>query len=183
MDQIIPWKELSGVIEPFYPKGKGAGCPPISVKRILRSDSLQRWFNLSEPAVEEALYDSRAVRRFVGIDLGREPAPDEATICKFRQLLEAHNLGQQLFGLIGQYLKENGLQVSAGTVVDTTIISATPSTKIRQTKRDPQMHQPKKGNQSYFGMKAHIGVDSRTKLIHSLAALAGNVHDSQCQRE
>ena len=129
--------------------------------------------------MEEALYDSRAMRQFVGIDLGREPVPDETTICKFRHLLEAHQLGEQLFARIGTYLAAQGLTVSRGTIVDATIISAPSSTKNRQKARDPEMHQTKKGNQWYFGMKAHIGVDSRTKLIHSVAATAANVHDSQ----
>lgn len=179
MDQIIPWTELGEVIEPFYPKGKGAGRPPIGIERMLRIHFLQHWFNLSDPAVEEALYDSRAMRRFVGIDLGREPAPDETTICKFRHLLEAHNLGDRLFALIAQYLQENGLKVSTGTIVDASIINAPSSTKNREGKRDPEMHQTKKGNQWYFGMKAHIGVDSKTKLIHSVAATPANVNDSQ----
>jgi IS5 family transposase len=146
---------------------------------MLRLHCLQQWFNLSDPAVEEALYDSRAMRQFVGIDLGREPVPDETTICKFRHLLEAHQLGEQLFARIGEYLAKQGLQVNRGTIVDATIISAPSSTKNRTKERDPEMHQTKKGNQWYFGMKAHIGVDSRTKLIHSVAATAANVHDSQ----
>ena len=179
MDRVIPWSELCGVIEPFYPKPEGAGRPPVGVERMLRIHFLQHWFNLSDPAVEEALYDSRAMRRFVGIDLGREPAPDETTVCKFRHLLEAHHLGDQLFALIAEYLQEQGLKVSTGTIVDATIIDAPSSTKNRDGQRDPEMHQTKKGNQWYFGMKAHIGVDSRTKLIHSVAATAANVHDSQ----
>jgi transposase, IS5 family len=179
MDKIIPWGNLCAVIEPFYPKPEGPGRPPIGLERMLRIHFLQHWFNLSDPAVEEALYDSRAMRRFVGIDLGREPAPDETTVCKFRHLLEAHNLGDPLFSLITQYLHENGLKVSTGTIVDATIIDAPSSTKNQEGKRDPEMHQTKKGNQWYFGMKAHIGVDSRYKLIHSVAATAANVHDSQ----
>ncbi len=179
MDTIIPWRELCKVIKPFYPKPKGAGRPPIGLERMLRIHFLQHWFNLSDPAVEEALYDSRAMRRFVGIDLGREPAPDETTVCKFRHLLEAQNLGDQLFALINEYLQENGLKVSTGTIVDATIIDAPSSTKNQDGKRDPEMHQTKKGNQWYFGMKGHIGVDSQTKLIHSVAATAANVHDSQ----
>ncbi|HPW16636.1 MAG TPA: IS5 family transposase [Nitrospira sp.] len=179
MEQVIPWSELAAVIEPYYPKAEGAGRPPVGVERMLRIHFLQHWFNLSDPAVEEALYDSRAMRQFVGIDLGREPVPDETTICKFRHLLEVHRLGEQLFALIRTYLAEQGLQISRGTIVDATIISAPSSTKNRQKERDPEMHQTKKGNQWYFGMKAHIGVDSRTKLIHSVAATAANVHDSQ----
>jgi IS5 family transposase len=151
----------------------------VGVERMLRLHCLQQWFNLSDPAVEEALYDSRAMRQFVGIDLGREPVPDETTSCKFRHLLEAHQVGEQLFARIGAYLAAQGMKVSRGTIVDATIIAAPSSTKNRQQERDPEMHQTKKGNQWYFGMKAHLGVDSRTKLIHSVAATAANVHDSQ----
>ena len=179
MEQVIPWRDLCGAIEPFYPKAEGAGRPAVGLERMLRIYFLQHWFNLSDPAVEEALYDSRALRAFVGIDLGREPAPDETTVCKFRHLLEAHNLGDQLFALITTYLQEQGMKISTGTIVDATIISAPSSTKNQDKARDPEMHQTKKGNQWYFGMKAHIGVDSRTKLIHSVVATAANVHDSQ----
>ena len=179
MERVIPWSGLCGVIEPFYPKGKGAGRPPIGIERMLRIHFLQHWFNLSDPAVEEALYDSRAMRRFVGIDLGREPVPDETTICKFRHMLEAHNLGAELFRLINVYLAENGLNVKTGTIVDATLIDAPSSTKNKDGRRDPAMHQTKKGNQWYFGMKAHVGVDSQSKLIHSLAATSANVHDSR----
>jgi len=133
MDQIFPWRDLCKVIKPFYPKVKrnGAGRPPVGVERMLRIHFLQHWFNLSDPAVEEALYDSRAMRDFVGIDLGREPAPDETTVCKFRHLLETHNLGDRLFQLINEYLEDNGLIVSTGTIVDATIIDAPTSTKTR----------------------------------------------------
>jgi IS5 family transposase len=179
MDSIIPWKELTEVIEPFYPKPEGAGRRPIGIERMLRIHFIQHWFNLSDPAAEEALYDSRSLRQFVGIDLGREPVPDETTICKFRHLMEKHNLGDQLFHLVNQYLQENGLKVSRGTIVDASIISAPSSTKNKKKERDPEMRQTRKGNQWYFGMKAHIGVDSRTKLIHSVAATSANVHDSQ----
>jgi IS5 family transposase len=151
----------------------------VGIERMLRLHCLQQWFNLSDPAVEEALYDSRAMRQFVGIDLGREPVPDETTICKFRHLLEAHRVGEQLFTRIGAYLATQGLTVSRGTIVDATIINAPSSTKNRTKERDPEMHQTRKGNQWYFGMKVHIGVDSRTTLIHSVAATAANVHDSQ----
>ena len=179
MNRVVPWAELVAVIEPVYPKADGPGRPPVGIERMLRLHCLQQWFNLSDPAVEEALYDSRAMRQFVGIDLGREPVPDETTICKFRHLLEAHELGKQLFARIGEYLTKRGLQVSRGTIVDATIISAPSSTKNRAKARDPEMHQTKKGNQWYFGMKAHIGVDSQTKRIHSVATTAANVHDSQ----
>ena len=179
MEKIIPWAELAEAIEPFYPKPKGAGRRPIGIDRMLRIHFLQHWFNLSDPAAEEALYDSRAMRRFVGIDLGREPAPDETTICKFRHLMERHHLGDRLFGLVNEYLNENGLKVKRGTIVDASIIDAPSSTKNRKKERDPEMHQTRKGNQWYFGMKAHIGVDSRSKLIHSVVATPANVHDSR----
>jgi IS5 family transposase len=179
MNRVVPWAELVATIEPVYPKAEGPGRPPIGVECMLRLHGLQQWFNLSDPAVEEAVYDSRAMRRFVGIDLGREPVPDETTICKFRHLLEAHELGKQLFARIGTYLAAQGLTVNRGTIVDATIISAPSSTKNRTKERDPEMHQTKKGNQWYFGMKAHIGVDSQSKLVHSVAATPANVHDSQ----
>ena len=183
MEKIIPWAELAEAIEPFYPKPKGAGRRPIGVERRLRIHFLQHWFNLSDPAAEEALYDSRAMRRFVGIDLGREPAPDETTVCKFRHLMERHNLGDRLFGLVNEYLRENGLKVNRGTIVDASIIDAPSSTKNRKKERDPEMHQTRKGRQWYFGMKAHIGVDSRSKLIHSVVATPANVHDSRVLRD
>jgi IS5 family transposase len=145
---------------------------------MLRIHFLQHWFNLSDPAAEEALYDSQALRHFVGIDLGREPVPDETTICKFRHLMERHNLGDELFHLINTYLQENGMKVNRGTIVDASIIQAPGSTKNRDKKRDPEMGATRKGNQWYFGMKIHIGVDSRSKLIHSAVATAANVHDA-----
>jgi IS5 family transposase len=179
MEQIIPWQELTAVIGPFYPKPPGAGRRPKGVERMLRIHFLQHWFELSDPAAEEALYDSRAMRQFVGIDLGQEPVPDESTILKFRHLLEQHNLGDELFRLVNVYLEENGMKVARGTIVDASIINAPSSTKNKDKARDPEMHQTRKGNQWYFGMKAHIGVDSRSKLIHSVVATAANVHDSQ----
>ncbi len=176
MDRLVPWSALCALIEPVYPKA-GNGRPPIGLERMLRIYFLQNWFNLSDPAVEEALYDSLSMRNFVGIDLGREGAPDETTVCKFRHLLEAHDLGKQLFEEVGRHLQANGMKVSSGTIVDATIINAPSSTKNREGKRDPEMCQTKKGNQWYFGMKAHIGVDSKTKLIHSVVATSANVHD------
>ena len=178
METLIPWQGLVAAVEPFYPNPKGAGRRPIGIERMLRIYFLQHWFNLSDPAAEEAIYDSRAMRNFVGIDLGEEPAPDETTICKFRHLMEAHNLGDQFFHLVNTYLQENGLKVNRGTIVDATIISAPTSTKNKKRERDPEMHQTKKGNQWYFGMKAHLGVDSQNRLIHSVVATAANVHDS-----
>ena len=178
MDRIIPWQGLVDAITPFYPNPQGAGRRPIGIERMLRIYFLQHWFQLSDPAAEEAIYDSRAMRRFVGIDLGTEPAPDETTICKFRHLMEKRNLGEQFFHLVNEYLKENGLKVNRGTIVDANIISAPSSTKNKKKQRDPDMRQTKKGNQWYFGMKAHIGVDTETRLIHSVAATGANVHDS-----
>ena len=179
MDQIIPWKALSKVIKPYYPKPKGAGRRPIGIQRMLRIHFLQHWFELSDPGAEEALYDSRAMRQFVGIDLGKEPVPDETTILNFRHLMERYNLGDEMFRLVNVYLAENGLKVNRGTIVDATIIDAPTSTKNKDKTRDPDMHQTRKGNQWYFGMKTHIGVDNQTKLIHSVAVTAANVHDSQ----
>jgi len=177
MERVVPWSELCALIEPFYPKA-GNGRPPIGLERMLRIYFLQQWFNLSDPAVEEALYDSLAMRSFVGIDLGREPVPDETTACKFRHLLEKHEIGRQLFEQVHVHLEKQGIKVSTGTIVDATIISAPSSTKNAAGERDPDMHQTKKGKQWYFGMKAHIGVDSKTKIIHAVVATAANVADS-----
>lgn len=178
MERVVPWAELTQVIAPFYPQaGPEGGRPAVPLERMLRIYFLQQWFNLSDPAVEEALYDSAAMRGFVGIDLGREPAPDETTVCKFRHRLERHGLGKKIFAAVKQYLHENGLKVTTGTIVDATIISAPSSTKNKDRKRDPEMHQTAKGNQWYFGMKAHLGVDSKTRLIHTVLASAANVHD------
>jgi transposase, IS5 family len=177
MERVVPWSELCLLIEPCYPKA-GNGRPPLGLERMLRVYLLQHWFNLSDPALEEALYDSLAMRRFAGIDLGREAAPDETTVCKFRHLLERHDLGTRLFERVTLHLQARGLKISTGTIVDATIISAPSSTKNKTKERDPDMHQTKKGQQWYFGMKAHIGVDSRSKMIHSVVASAANVADS-----
>jgi IS5 family transposase len=177
MERVVPWSAACGLIEPFYPK-PGNGRPPVGVERMLRRYFLQQWFNLWDPAVEEALYDSRAMRDFVGIDLGREPVPDETTVCRFRHLLEAHDLGRRLFDEVQRHLAAKGLKVTTGTIVDATIINAPSSTKNATKARDPEMHRTKKGNPWYFGMKAHIGVDSRSKLIHAVVATPANVADS-----
>ncbi len=180
MERIMPWKELAAAIEPVYPKGGGAsgGRPPVPLERMLRIYFLQLWFNLSDPAVEEALYDSATMRSFAGVDLGIEAAPDETTICKFRHLLERNGLGKTLLKATNQYLKENSMKIGNGTIVDATIISAPSSTKNQDKERDPEMHQTAKGRQWYFGMKAHVGVDSKTKFIHTILASAANVADS-----
>jgi IS5 family transposase len=178
METVVPWKRLVALIEPFYPK-PGAGRPPIGLERMLRIHFLQHWFNLSDPAAEEALYESPTMRAFAGIDLGREPAPDETTLCRFRHLLEAHDLCAAIFEEVHRHLEAKGLKVSTGTIVDATIIHAPSSTKNKDQARDPEMHQTKKGNQWYFGMKAHIGVDSKSKIIHAVVATPANVADSQ----
>ena len=177
MEQVVPWRKLCGLIEPVYPKA-GQGRPPVGLERMLRIYFLQQWFNLSDPAVEEALYDSVVMRQFVGIDLGREPVPDETTVCKFRHRLEAHGLGGQMLEAVNVHLQRKGVRITTGTIVDATIIHAPSSTKNREQKRDPEMHQTKKGNQWYFGMKAHVGVDSKTKLIHTAVVTAANVADA-----
>ena len=176
MEQVVPWSELSALIEPYYPKA-GNGRPPVGLERMLRVYFLQQWFNLSDPGVEEALYDSAVMRQFVGIDLGQEPAPDETTACKFRHLLEEHGLGGEILQAVNLYLESQGVKITTGTIVDATIIHAPSSTKNREQKRDPAMHQARKGQQWYFGMKAHVGVDSKTKMIHSVVATAANVAD------
>jgi len=178
MDRILPWSQLCEIIRPHYPTGEG-GRPAIDLERMLRIHFLQQWFNLSDPSVEEALYESVSMRRFVGIDLGHEAAPDETTVCKFRHLLERHKLGERIFAAVNAFLGKSGVKVSTGTIVDATIISAPSSTKNAEKHRDPEMHQTKKGNEWHFGMKAHIGVDSRTRTIHTIAATAANVHDSR----
>lgn len=166
-------RDRAGLSKGRRPRASAGGC------RTHAAPALSEGFNLSDPAVEETLYDSRAIRQFVGIDLGREPMPDETTFSKFRHLLEAHQLGEQLVVRIGAYLAPRGMTVSRGTIVDATSISASSSTKNRTKEWDPEMYQTKKGTPWYFGMKAHIGVDSQTKLIHSVAATVANVQDSQ----
>lgn len=177
MDRIVPWERLCAIVAPHYPTGEG-GRPAIALERMLRIYFLQQWFNLGDPTVEEALYDSLAMKAFVRIDLGREPVPDETTICKFRHLLERHGLGPALLEEVNAYLAESGLKVGRGTIVDATIIAAPSSTKNSSGKRDPEMHQTMKGNEWHFGMKAHIGVDSKLRIVHSFAATPANVHDS-----
>jgi len=178
MDKVVPWKKLCQQIEPFYPKA-GNGRPPVGLERMLRIYLLQHWFNLSDPGAEEAMYESRSMCRFVGIDLGWEPVPDETTILNFRHLLEQHGLGERLFQAVSEYLQDRGLRIANGTIVDASIISAPSSTKNRDKARDPEMRSTRKGKQYYFGMKAHIGVDSKSKQIHSVIVTAANVHDSQ----
>ena len=179
MERIVPWSALCAPVAPKYPKA-GDGRPPKELAMMLRIYFLQQWFNLSDPAAEDGLYDSVAMRRFAGLDLGQIPVPDESTLCRFRHLLERNKLGKKIFQRVHDYLEAHGIEIGKGTIVDASIISAPPSTKNKDRTRDPDMHQTKKGNQWYFGMKAHIGVDSRTKVIHSVAATAANVHDATC---
>jgi IS5 family transposase len=176
MEQVVPWDALCSLVEPHYPKA-GGGRRPVGLERMLRIYFLQQWFSLSDPAVEEALYDSPLMRQFAQIDLGNEPVPDETTVCKFRHLLEEHGLGGKILQTVNRYLQSKGVKITTGTIVDATIIHAPSSTKNREQKRDEEMHQTKKGKQWYFGMKAHVGVDSKTKLIHSVVATAANVAD------
>jgi IS5 family transposase len=179
MDRIIPWPQMTAAVETVYPKiSEAGGRPPIPLERMLRIYFLQLWFNLSDPAVEEELYDSVAMRSFVGIDLAIESAPDETTVCKFRHLLERAKLGKVLLKAVNDHLRREGIKISNGTIVDATIIGAPSSTKNKDGERDPEMHQTAKGKQWYFGMKAHIGVDSKTKLIHTILASAANVSDA-----
>ena len=179
IEQILAWAELLGVIEPVSAKiNEAGGRPRIPLEWMLRIYFLQLWFNLSDPAVEEALYDSTLMRGFVGIDMGVDAALDETTVCKFRHLLEKHKLGKKLLTTVNEYLRRHGMKISNGTIVGATIIGAPNSTKNKNGKRDPEMHQTAKGKQWYFGMKAHIGVDSRTKLIHTVKASAANVADA-----
>ena len=179
MDRVIPWPELTAAVQRAYSQvSESGGRPPIPLERMLRIYFLQLWFNLSDPAVEEALYDSVSMRSFAGIDLGVESVPDETTVCKFRHLLERNKLGKTLLTAVNDHLHRSGIKIANGTIVDATIINAPSSTKNKDGKRDPEMHQTAKGRQWYFGMKAHLGVDSKTKLIHTVLASAANVADA-----
>ena len=177
MERIVPWSRLIAVIEPLYPKSGRVGRPPIGVPKMLRMYCLQQWYGLADEALEDALYDSQALRDFVGIDLSRESVPDATTLLKFRRLLQDNDLTRALFDEINAHLSEQGLLMRAGTIVDATIIAAPSSTKNEGKTRDPEMHQTKKGNQWFFGMKAHIGVDAESGLVHSFVTTAANVGD------
>jgi transposase, IS5 family len=175
MDAVIPWKHLNGLIEPHYPQA-GNGTQPMPQEQMLRIYFMQQWFNLSDPAMEDALYDSESMRRFAGIELSEDAIPDETTILRFRHLLEKHYLTQAIFGQIRTLLEQKRLLLKSGTIVDATIIEAPPSTKNEEGARDPEMHQTKKGGQWHFGMKAHVGTDRRG-TVHSLTTTAANVSD------
>lgn len=177
MERIVPWVRLIAVIEPLYPKSGRVGRQPIGVPKMLRMYCLQQWYGLADEALEDALYDSQALRDFVGIDLSRESVPDATTLLKFRRLLQDSDLTRALFDQINAHLGEQGLLMRAGTIVDATIIAAPSSTKNEDKARDPEMHQAKKGNQWFFGMKAHIGVDAESGLVHAVIGTAANVND------
>jgi transposase, IS5 family len=176
MEQVVPWAKLEGLVGPHYPKGEN-GRPPVGLGIMLRIYFVQQWFNLSDPGVEEALYDSPALRRFAKVDLGRAAAPDETTICKFRHLLEEQDLGGGMLEAVNLHLEARGIRITTGTIVDATIIHAPSSTKNQKQERDPEMHQTRKGKQWYFGLKAHIGIDSKEGLVHSVCTTAANVAD------
>jgi IS5 family transposase len=177
IEAVTPWTELVTVLEPFYPKGEGRGRPPIGLVRMLRMYIVQQCFGLSDEGMEDAVYDSQAIRRFIGIDLNVDAAPDATTLLKFRRLLETHNLTKVVFDTINGHLAAKGLLLKEGTIVDATIIAAPPSTKNKAGERDPDMHQTKKGNEWHFGMRAHIGVDADSGLVHTVVTTAANVND------
>ena len=176
MEEVIPWAKLLAVIEPHYPKGE-RGRPPVGLERMLRVYFLQQWYGLADEALEDALYDSQALQQFARIDLNAEGVPDATTLLNFRHRLETHDLCKGLFSAINADLTARGLLLREGTLVDATLIAAPPSTKNKEKKRDPEMHQTKKGNQWYFGMKAHIGADRDSTLVHTVVATAANVAD------
>lgn len=177
MEQVVPWARLEALIEPMYPSAGRVGRQPVGVARMLRMYCLQHWFSLSDEAVEDAIYDSQSMRDFVGIDLARESVPDATTLLKFRRLLEERGLTKRLFDEINVLLSERGLLLREGTMVDATIIAAPPSTKNKDQARDSEMHQTKKGNTWHFGMKAHIGADTESGLVHSLHTTPANESD------
>jgi IS5 family transposase len=176
MEQLVPWVRLVDRLQPLYPKGE-RGRPPIGLERMLRIYFLQQWYGLADEALEDALYDSQALRGFAGIDLNRDAVPDATTLLKFRHWLERHELTRVLFEEVGTVLEERGLLMRQGTIVDATIIAAPPSTKNKSKSRDPEMHQTKKGNQWHFGMKAHIGVDVASGVVHTVVGTAANEAD------
>lgn len=168
---------LKSVLAPYYPSSGRPGRPPVGLERILRMYVAQQCFGLSNEGTEDAVYDSQAIRRFVGIDLNREAVPDVTTLLKFRHLLEEHQLTESIFNAINAHLADRGLFLREGTIVDATLIAAPSSTKNKEGKRDSEMHQTKKGNQWHFGMKVHVGVDAQSGLVHTLIGTAANVHD------
>jgi transposase, IS5 family len=180
MGTIVPWTKLEALIEPHYPKlGPQGGRRPFPLSTMLRIYCLQQWYNLSDPGAEEALYDIQSMRAFAGLELGHDAIPDETTILNFRHLLERHELTKAVFAAVSEHLAEKGELLRGGTIVDATLIAASPSTKNAAQKRDPEMTSSKKGNQWYFGMKAHIGVDAKSGLVHTAGVTTGKVHDAK----
>jgi len=175
MDAVIPWRELIKLIQPHYPKA-GNGTQPMPLERMLRIHFMQHWFNLSDPAMEDSLYDSESMRRFAGIELAEDTVPDESTILRFRRLLEVNHLSERIFAQIRNLLESKRLLLKSGTIVDATIIEAPTSTKNAEGERDPEMHQVRKGKEWHFGMKAHVGTDRRG-IVHTLKTTAANVAD------
>jgi len=178
MDTVVPWSALLALIEPHYPKA-GNGRRPYPCAVMLRIYFLQQWYQLSDPGAEEALYDIQSMRAFAGLELGRDAIPDETTILNFRHLLEAHGLTKAIFEAVSAHLEDKGALLRGGTIMDATLIAASPSTKNKEQRRDPEMSQSKKGNQWYFGMKAHIGVDAKSGLVHTAGVTTGKVHDAK----
>ena len=180
MADVVPWAKLEAVIEPHYPKvGPHGGRRPFPLIVMLRIYCLQQWYQLSDPGAEEALYDIQSMRAFAGLELGSDAIPDETTILNFRHLLERHDLTKAVFAAVAKHLEAKGALLRGGTIVDATLIAASPSTKNKDGKRDPEMRQSKKGNQWYFGMKAHIGVDAKSGLVHTAGVTTGSVHDAK----
>lgn len=176
MEAVVPWARLVALIVPFYPSGK-RGRPPVGVEKMLRLYFLQLWYGLADAALEDALYDITSLRLFAGIDLGSQAVPDATTLLGFRHLLEKHNLAAAILAEVNALLEERGILLREGTIVDATIIAAPPSTKNKNRERDPEMHQTRKGKQWYFGLKAHVGVDAASGVVHTVTATAANVAD------
>ena len=177
MDQVVPWQKLCAIIKPFHKQPK-TGRKPIDIERKLRILCLQQWYNLSDPGVEDAIYDRNSFQKFLSIDILTESVPDETTVCKFRNLLQEHSLFEAILSTINEHLEQKGLLMKEGTVVDATLIAAPSSTKNQSGKRDPEMSSTQKNGTWHFGMKAHIGVDPKTGLVHSLSVTTAKVHDT-----
>ena len=182
METVVPWNELVEIIRPFYPLGK-TGRPPMPLVKMLKVYFMQQWFGLSDPGMEEALYDMESIRRFAGFQLNEDAIPDESTILLFRHLLEKHDLTEKIFHAVTALLESKGLMLKRGTIVDATIIHAPSSTKNIKGERDPEMRSTKTGNQWYFGMKAHVGVDTKYGIVHTMICTAANTHDSAVMDE
>jgi IS5 family transposase len=180
MAAVVPWGKLEAVIAPHYPRtGPRGGRRPFPLSVMVRIYCLQQWYNLSDPGAEEALYDITSMRGFAGLELGRDAIPDETTILNFRHLLERHDLTKAVFAAVAEHLEARGAMLRGGTIVDATLIAASPSTKNKERQRDPEMRSSKKANQWHFGMKAHVGVDAQSGLVHTAGVTAGSVHDAK----